>query len=332
MTAGDSGGAVPKLSAEQLVAAVPGLADTRVRIDVLDFRRVPGASLTFGDIAALHDAIDKELPTADGIVVTQGTDTIEETAYLLDLLYGGPQPIVVTGAMRNPSLASADGPGNLLAAIHVAASPLARNQGCLVVLADEIHAARRVRKTHTTSGTTFRSTTGGPLGYVVEGHPRFLNRLGHRVVIPARPSDDVRVALVTIGLGDDGTVIEAIADRVDGLVVAAMGAGHVPARIVGQLEQLAGRMPVVLASRTGSGSVLAETYGFDGSERDLLNRGLISAGFVDSIKARILLHTLISGRATQAQLASAFAVAGGYADADLWPWPPKPIGREDAGE
>src|SRR5687767_1997084 len=161
MAAGDSG-AAPSLSAEQLVAAVPGLTGSGVDLDVVSFRGLPGASLGFDDLTALAAAIrDHE---ADGFVVTQGTDTIEESAYLLDLLHTGDEPVVVTGAMRNPSLAGADGPANVLAAIRTAADPAARGLGCLVVFADEIHAACRVRKTHAMSPGTFRSPNGGPLG------------------------------------------------------------------------------------------------------------------------------------------------------------------------
>jgi L-asparaginase len=296
MSTSDAGGVVPALSADQLVAAVPGLAESGIAVDVEDFRRVPGASLTFDDLGALASAIDQKLAAgADGVVITQGTDTIEETAYLLDLTHTRSEPIVVTGAMRNPTLAGADGPANLLAAVQTAASPDARDLGTLVVFADEIHAAARVRKTHSTSGYTFVSTNGGPLGYVVEGQPRVLNRPSSRTTVPAaaelRP---VEVGLITMVLGDSGALLEAAADRLDGLIVAGFGVGHVPNRVVDTLTKLAAQMPVVLASRTGAGSVLARTYAFPGSESDLLGRGLISAGFLDPLKARILLHHLLA--------------------------------------
>lgn len=163
MTADDMGGVLPTLSTGQLIAAVPGLAETGIAVEVEDFRRVPGASLSFDDLTALSAVVrDRFVAGADGVVITQGTDTIEESAYLLDLAHAGTQPLVVTGAMRNPMLAGADGPANLLAAVQVAASPQTCGLGTVVVVADEIHAASRVRKTHSTSGHTFQSPNGGP--------------------------------------------------------------------------------------------------------------------------------------------------------------------------
>ncbi|SDI47802.1 L-asparaginase [Actinokineospora alba] len=309
MTADSGGGVVPALSVEQLVAAVPGLAESGIDVEVEDFRRVPGASLSFDDLDALAAAIERRLDGgADGVVVTQGTDTIEETAYFLDLVHTRAEPVVVTGAMRNPTLAGADGPANLFAAIRAAASPRTRDLGALVVFADEIHAACRVRKTHSTSGGTFQSPNGGALGYVVEGEARILNRpVRSRPSQVEGPSRRPTVALVTMTLGDDGAVLDAIADRVDGLVVAAFGVGHVPSGVVDRLGEVAARVPVVLASRTGSGPVLTETYAFPGSESDLLGRGLISAGFLDPLKARILLHHLLSRGASLAGVRDVFA-------------------------
>ncbi len=290
----------------------------------MDFRRLPGASLSFADLAMLAAAIRARIASgADGVVVVQGTDTLEETAYLLDLRYPGPQPVVVTGAMRNPSMAGADGPANILAAVQVAAGRQARDQGVLVVFADEIHAARRVRKTHSTSVAAFASPDGGPLGYLVEGTPRLLNRLDHRTVVPDTGDERVpAVAVHTVTLGDDGALLAGAADRIDGLVIAAFGAGHVPERLVPVLADLAARIPVVLASRTGSGPVLRSTYAFPGSERDLRERGLIPAGFLDPLKARLLLHALLTAGGDRARITAAFAVAGGHADPHTWPYPP----------
>jgi len=321
-TSGD-GGVVPELSAEQLLAAIPGLADTGITVDALDVRRLPGAWLSFDDLDTVRAIVQERLTDdVDGVVIVQGTDTIEETSYLLDLTHDRSEPVVVTGAMRNPNQAGADGPANLLAAVATAGHAQARNLGVLVVLADEIHAARRVRKTHAISPAAFQSSNGGPLGYVVEGQPHLLSGLDHRTVIPApcAATPRPRVGLYTVVYGDDGETLPRPDAGLDGLVVAGFGAGHVPGHLVAPLARLAADIPVVLASRTGAGPGLAATYAFPGSESDLLACGLIRAGFLDPYKARILLHTLltISDRET---ITAAFAVAGGYADPITWPWP-----------
>jgi L-asparaginase len=326
MAASPAGGVTPALSVDQLLTAVPGLASLDLTIEATNFRQLPGASLSFDDLHGLLALIDDVLRSGvDGVVVAQGTDTIEETAYLLDLRHTGPQPIVVTGAMRNSTMAGADGPANLLAAVQTAASPAARNLGCVVVLADEVHAARRVRKTHSISTSTFQSPVGGPLGYLVEGELHLLSAVPHRTVVPAPARAwKPRIGLATVVLDDDAVLLENLAGRVDGLVIAAFGAGHVPQHLVPTLHELAGQVPVVLASRTGAGPVLAATYGFPGSERDLLARGLISAGLLNPYKARILLHTLVAADADRKTIEKAFAAASGLAGPEQWPWYKQP--------
>ena len=313
MTPTETGAVTPALSGTDLVAAVPGLAELGTSLTVRDFRRKPGASLDFSDLAELSEAIRAEVDAgASGVVVTQGTDTIEETAYCLDLLMETGVPVVVTGAMRNPSMAGPDGPANLLAAVQVAASPDARELGCTVVMDDQVHAARFVRKSHTASTAAFSSPDHGPIGHVVEGRVHVPLLLAQRSpTIRPDPARRVRVGLAVAGIGDDGTLIEAIAGHVDGLVVEGMGAGHVPAPVAPLLGELAQRIPVVLASRTGAGPVHEHTYGFPGSETDLLSRGLIGAGWLGALKARVLLHLLLAADADRDTIRATVTGAGG---------------------
>src|SRR5689334_12054238 len=319
MTEPGSAGAAPVLGASQLLGSVPGLPGLPATPVLHDFRQLPSSALTIGDVLGLSAAIAAELEAGcAGAVVVQGTDTIEETSFLLDLLHRGGQPVVVTGAMRTRDAAGADGPANMLAAIQAAASPELAGLGVLVVFADEIHAARHVRKAHATSIGAFVSPSAGPVGHVIEGRVRLLARPVRPVVsLPDRPgtaggAPAVRVGLVTMALGDDGAMLRAAADAgvLDGLVVAGFGAGHVPPGVAEVLYELASRMPVVIASRTGAGTVLEGTYGWVGSEIDLTSRDVISAGFLDPPKARLLLHLLVSRGATRADVVAAFAAAG----------------------
>lgn len=283
-------GAVPTLDADGLVAALPQLAEI-ASIDAASLASVPGASLTLEDLLThLKDLEAACAAGADGIVITTGTDTMEEVGYLFDLLWGGPEPIVLTGAMRTADTPGADGPANLFAAVTVAAAPAARGRGSMVVMNDEVHQARAVRKTHTSSPAAFQSLDGGPIGRVHEG-VAMLGPPAPRLDAFALPdvSQLPRVALVRVALGDDTRILERAATEYDGVVVESTGGGHVPSWWVAPLLAAAERIPVVLASRTGSGPMLRDTYGFTGSERQLLNGGLVSAGVLDGLKARILL-------------------------------------------
>lgn len=305
-------GSVPALTAQDLVAAVPALAAVG-QVEAASFRQVPSVELRVSDILALRDeAVARVDAGAAGLVVTTGTDSLEEVAFLLDLVYDLDAPIVVTGAMRSPGLPGADGPANLLAAARVAASPQAAGLGPLVVLGDEIHAARFVHKSHTTSPATFRSPLLGPIGWVAEDRVRipFVPRR-HRIVSVDSDAEVRRVALLKAGLGDDPTLVgHLVALGYEGAVVETMGAGHLPARWVDPLAELARRIPVVFVSRTGSGEQLRRTYGFPGSEQHLTKAGLINGGVLDGLKARLLLTVLLTAGAPRNELSGWFADLG----------------------
>jgi L-asparaginase len=306
---GQGNGIAVRLGGQELLTAVPQLSDLDVELQAHPFRALPSAALSFADIAEL--VTHARTGGADGIVVVQGTDTIEESAYLIDLLWDSPVPIVVTGAMRNPSLAGADGPANLLAAVTVAAHEAFSGLGALVVFADEVHAARFVRKSHTSSTATFVSSNAGPIGLLSEGQPVLLTSVTRRPVYPSVGGFHARVPLLAVGMDDDPGALPALAEGCSGLVVAGLGGGHVPPSWASPLGELAGRLPVVLASRTGAGAVLAHTYGAPGAEIDLLGRGLIGAGMLDPYKARVLLRVLLAAQVVpdRAQLSAAFAAA-----------------------
>ncbi len=299
MLPAEGGGIAPRLGAEELVAAVPALAEA-AEIEAHSPYRLPSPSLHPAQLVEVARRIEAGFAAGgfDGAVVVQGTDTIEESAFLLDLLVAGEKPVVVTGAMRGADAPGADGPANLLAAVRVAASPAARGLGTLVVLNYEIHAARFVQKAHTALPSAFASPQLGPIGTVAEGRPRFWARVARLPCLPAEAGPPAPVALLRWAMGEDGRLLEALPGLgYGGAVLEGMGAGHVPADAVERIAALAAAMPVILASRCAAGPVFTETYGYPGAERDLLARGLIAAGHLSGLKARLLLGLAVRGAA-----------------------------------
>lgn len=319
---GDAVGASPSLSADQLVADLPELAAV-AEIEATTFSMLPSPHMTLDEVLRLLRFVESRVaddPAIAGVVVTHGTDTLEEVAFALDLLWRDERPVAVTGAMRNASLPGADGPANLLAAAATAVSPAARGLGALVVFNDQIHAARHVRKSHTANVATFRSPTTGPIGYLAEGRPRIVFAPRWREPLSRRPDSvaDAPVALLKMGIGEDDRLISLIRPAgYRGLVIEGFGGGHVTDRIAesAALTELLAQMPVVLSSRAGAGEPLRGTYsGFAGSEVDMMRRGLISSGALDGPKSRVLLTLLLAGQADREEIRSEFARQGLYAD------------------
>lgn len=289
------GGVTPSLGAADLVQAVPALGEV-ADIAAQTLQTKPGAWLLPSDVVEVGTWAREQAAGADGVVVVQGTDTIEETAYLLDLHWDRPEPLVVTGAMRAAHAAGADGPANLLAATVVAGSASSRDRGVLVVLDDDVHAATRVRKSDSIAMHAFTSAPFGPIGRVHEGRATYAGRSARWPALPEPLAGRApRVALLEVHLGDVGHLLQLVVDDgYDGVVVAGFGAGHVSAAMAEVMGVAIERCPVVLVSRTGGGPVLEKTYGFVGSEQDLLARGVVPAGWLDARKARLLLWSLLA--------------------------------------
>jgi L-asparaginase len=302
-------GAALTFDATDLLAALPMLSEI-ADVSPRPFRMEMSSNLALGDITALAGQIIMLAESGvDGVVVTQGTDTIEETAYLLDLLITLDIPVVVTGAMRNPGKPGEDGPANLVGAIRVAAHPEARGCGVLVMLDDTIHLARFVRKTHTSATGAFASPSLGPIGYLVEDRVRIPLRPRRRSLHFAVPVDQElpEVGLLTLSLGNEERLVRSVVSAgYRGLVIEAFGAGHVAARTVAGLAELTPQMPVVFASRTGAGELYQYLGHYPGSEGDLLARGLIGAVGLDGLKARLLLILLLATGASRDEMIAAF--------------------------
>jgi L-asparaginase len=293
------------LGADDLVAAVPLLKGV-AEIAAETVSRVGSHSLGLDLIHQLAAKI-RGLE-ADGVVVTQGTDTMEETSFLLDLLLDLEIPVVVTAAMRNPSLTSPDGPGNLLAAVRVAADPWVRRNakalGVLAVMLDEVYAASDVAKVHPTRINGFAAPQTGPLAALVEDRVVPLSLPVREAVVAARrklgpvAGKAAPVALFWTSLDDELALIPlmvAASDRAGyrGAVVAAMGGGHTPERAVENVVRLAEAMPTVISPRTGGGPMLRQTYAGPSSEIALRQAGLIWGGRLHPLKARVLLETCL---------------------------------------
>lgn len=286
-----TGAVVPAVTAEELVASVPELADV-AEVTVDEVARVSSWDITLETMADLArrvtDLAGSDDPP-DGFVVTHGTDTMEETAFALDILCEVEQPIVVTGAMRPADHAEADGPANLVDACRVAVAEDAMGPGTFVVTAGEIHAARHVTKAHTTRADAFASPGIGPVGTIDGGDVKIAARPERAPKIPlVEPSADVH--LVTSVAGLDPRVLSLFGELgARGVVLTGTGSGNVPGRCVPAVRDLlAAGTVVVLASRCGSGPV-QPVYGGEGGGATLVDLGVAPAGILSGPKARVAL-------------------------------------------
>jgi L-asparaginase len=306
-------GLVPSMRGEKLLESVAPYLGNEIKTSVYSHDPIASPNITFAlirDLAA-RLAVDLRDPGTCGAVVIQGTDTIEETSFLLNLLLSTDKPVVVTGAMRGANAISADGPANIVAAIRTAADPASKNRGVLVVMNNEIHSATRVVKASTSQLDAFCSPNGGLLGILSEGDVSYFNMESSRSTIALSPAADREpaIALLKIGISDNGKILQALPSLgFEGAVIEGMGAGHVPAGLVPIIAELCTAMPIVLASRNGAGFVHRRTYNYPGSETDLISHGVIGSGSLNALKARMLLMAALASNHDRETIAAAFGV------------------------
>lgn len=287
-------GAIPSRGGREILATVKGI-EAHAEIEIEDFDRLPGPHWTPSRMEDLAREIDRRLAEASlaGAVVTHGTDTLEETAFFLDLVLKTSKPVVLTGAMKTFDDPVWDGPGNLLGAIRTAAAPGSAGRGVLVAMDDTVHAARHVEKGHTEAFSAFTSGDAGPVAVVDWDGVHFRVAPGPRLRA-ATDRLEPEVALVPTGIGIDSRPLRAaLEDGARGIVIEAMGRGNVPpAMIDGVRAARDAGVPVVIASRCHRGRT-APRYGYEGGGSTLRELGVVFSGGLPASKARILLMALL---------------------------------------
>ena len=289
-----SGEVVVAASSGELLASVPE-AEQVAEVHVVELLRIDSSLMTPQNMLAIAREI-RELDGEglSGFVVTHGTDTMEESAYLVDLLHAGEKPVVFTGAQRNAADRDADGPRNLVDAIRVAASPATRGVGAVVAMAGRIDAARDATKIHTSALAAFSSPDHGKLGEVEDETVRVFRFRARPDNLCRTDSVEPRVALVKMAAGMDGTFLRAARETgAAGIVLEAFGLGNANHEVLVEVERSVNSgVPVVVVSRVPSGSV-APVYG-DGGGHDLREAGAISGGNLSGQKARVLLMVALA--------------------------------------
>jgi L-asparaginase len=306
------GGHVSAASASDLVTAIPELADV-AQVRVVEHSNINSALMDTRTAFTLRDTLRKVLddPAVAGIVVTHGTATLEETAYLMDLTVGAERPIVVTGAQRNADEKDPDGPRNLLNAVRVAADPNAAGRGVMVALGGEIHSAVDATKVNPERITCFGARDGGAIGTVTSHAVNFFampQRRLHLEVNDIRPD----VHIIKMVQGSSNLLFRACVDaKVDGIVVEATGGGNVNLPFYeGVCMALEAGIPVIAGTRLPSGAP-HPGKGYLGSWQSLVRQGAISSGYLSGIKARTLLMVALAHTTDRERLRAIFAQAGG---------------------
>ncbi len=306
-----AGGAVPALSGAEILALIPAL-DQLATVTVVEFARVAGPHITPPLMLELSRVVAAQLADESvcGVVITHGTDTLEETAYLLDLVLASEKPVVLVGSMRNGSELGWDGPANLHSALRVAIDPAARGLGVLVVMNDQLLAAAEATKTHTEAVDTFQSRDFGALGIVDKDRVIVSRRRAAREHLAATQLEE-RVEIVKLSAGSDGRLIRyAVEGGLRGLVIEGLGRGNAPVTAIAEVEwAVRSGIPVVLTSRCPRGRVL-DTYAYPGAGRQFKKLGAILGGLTPSHKARIKLMLQLGAGASLAEIRESFEGPG----------------------
>ena len=304
-----TGAAVPAISGDDLLATVPGVT-RHARVEVENFSNLPSAYVDAAFWVRLTRAVEAALARDEvtGVVVSHGTDTLEETAWWLDLTVGSDKPVVLIGAQRDASAADFDGPRNLLDAVRVAVDAQSSGRGVVVAMNGRIDAARDVTKTHTSAVETFRSGEFGALGEVWPDRVVWSRLPQRRQHVALRGEAMPRVEIVAAYGGADGGLLRhAVAAGARGIVLQALGMGNVNVAMFEAVkEALAAGVAVVVSTRVPNGRVLPG-YGFAGGGRTLADAGAVLADDLRPAKARILLMLgLQDGMRGQAALQALF--------------------------
>ncbi|HHE7656128.1 TPA: asparaginase [Staphylococcus aureus] len=278
------------------------------QIDELNPFNVPSPHMTIQHVKQLKDIILEAVTNKyyDGFVITHSTDTLEETAFLLDLILGIEQPVVITGAMRSSNEIGSDGLYNYISAIRVASDEKARHKGVMVVFNDEIHTARNVTKTHTSNTNTFQSPNHGPLGVLTKDRVQF-HHMPYRQQALENVNDKLNVPLVKAYMGMPGDIFSFYSrEGIDGMVIEALGQGNIPPSALEGIQQLVSlNIPIVLVSRSFNG-IVSPTYAYDGGGYQLAQQGFIFSNGLNGPKARLKLLVALSNNLDKAEIKSYF--------------------------
>ncbi|NLC04790.1 MAG: asparaginase [Tissierellia bacterium] len=299
--------AIPSLNSEEIMAMVTNI-EKFAEIEIVNFANLPSPHITPTIMMDLAKIVKQNIERDDvkGVIVTHGTDTLEETAYLLDLITNNEKPIVVVGAMRNSSELGYDGSSNLAASICTAISEKSKNKGVLVVMNNEVNAASQVTKTNTLSLDTFKSPEFGPLGIVDNDEVIYYRDIVSRQFINTEVIEN-KVALIKSVPGMESDIFGFYIDNhYKGIVIESLGRGNLPpAMLPGIQKAINSNIPIVMVSRCPTGRVL-DTYGYEGGGRNLREMGVIFGGNLPGQKARIKLMLILGVTKDLSQVSELF--------------------------